>query len=186
MKKFIDINRLDHINPGFIEKSGKFLELRKIHDFFKSSAAAFIIENSIARHSRPGNPAICSVMRLNFHDLWEWHIAEELHQVIEKTIVAAPETAIPGDCLLMHKAAIQKCGPLYFCDIACFWPQPADAEKWLEIMAGTANSGEYSGQLQILIPPQPSDNHLAILQHLSRTPAPHRLLHCEFICDLAQ
>jgi len=183
MKKFIDINRLDYLNPAFVKKEKTFLELQKIHCFFKSSAADFIIENSIARHSKPGTPALCAVLRLFFCNVWEWHIADEVYKFLENFIAQAPENSSPCDCIWLLKVAEKKRIPVYFCDIAFFWTKSQNNCGWPESLEWKMKKTEFIEKMQLLIPPQCTDNQWNYIKKLTRISEKEKIIQCKFACD---
>ena len=49
MSEFIDINRLDYINPEYIYLPEEFSELEKMHGNYRDKAVKFLIKNNLKK-----------------------------------------------------------------------------------------------------------------------------------------
>ena len=166
MSDFIDINRLDYINPEYIYLPEEFSELEKMHGNYRDKAVKFLIKNNLKRQTSRNHPPAFMVFRIYFCDLWEWHIPEKLSEIIEE-IKSGVETILPckWDCVWILKITGNSGVPVYFCDIVIFLPDQMMQKNFRECLLRKFRNSAFVSEIKYLDPKNITAKEMVIPTH---------------------
>ena len=99
----------------FIRK--EFDRLKKINELYRYQTAEFLIKNNFHKHLLQHKNLSLAVVRIYFSGIWEWHIREEIVQIINDIEKEYFGTRKP-DCMWMLKSKESASTPVYYCDAA--------------------------------------------------------------------
>ena len=119
MAHFISTDRLDYLCEADVFIRKEFDRLKKINEHYRYKTAEFLVKNNFHKHLLQHKNLSLAVFRISFSGIWEWHIREEIVQIIndiEKEYFGARKP----DCMWMLKSKESDCTPVYYCDAAFF------------------------------------------------------------------
>lgn len=186
MKAFVNITRLDYLNPEDVVFRDELKILKSLYKTYSYKAIEFIIKNNLHRRKAEKNDLSLVAMRVVFKDIWEWHIPDELKQIITRTVkIFAPEGTPRGlDCLWMLKETLQKNIPVYFCDIVFFLPDSSEDGFLKKISKTLTVAGDHVANSRILFAGKKLHFSTDDWQKLFYPGNQSTLLQCEFAHDL--
>ena len=183
MKTFININRLDYMNPEYVVCQDRYDFLQQLYKVYCHETVDFIVQNNIQRRQFDNQQFSFVAIRIIFKDIWEWHIPQELESIIAKTGKQFFPASTKMDCLWMLKETYQDDIPVYFCDIMFFLIGP-NAGELPKIDDKIDDPGEFIADSKILFSQPFPENSMPEIQALYFPDLQSSILQCEFTHDM--
>ena len=182
MSDFIDINRLDYVNPEYIYLPEEFSKLEEMHGNYRDKAVKFLIKNNLKRQTSRNHPPAFMVFRIYFCDLWEWHIPEKLSEIIEE-IKSGVETILPckWDCVWILKITGNSGVPVYFCDIVIFLPDQMIHKNFRKCLLRKFRNSAFVSEIKYLDPKNITAKEMV---KLCLSDQSETIIKCEFAHDI--
>ncbi len=146
--------------------------------YYRCRAAEFLIRDNISRHDINGR---IIVFRIVFENIWQWHIAEEIGEII--TVITQQcftDKKFHWDCLWMLKSGNQKRNELFYCDIIFFGDDDIPDDLLNKVLYHLNYERECVDKAVLLIQNGSIVPEFKELQKLCFPPADCRILQCEF------
>ena len=179
MANFISTDRLDYLCEADVFIRKEFDRLKKINELYRYQTAEFLIKNNFHKHLLQHKNLSLAVVRIYFSGIWEWHIREEIVQIINDIEKEHFGTRKP-DCMWMLKSKESASTPVYYCDAAFFWHHEARNENWCEKLCDLPEKLEFVSKVEILLQSKASKYDKNSILKLCRPHQNSSLLQCEF------
>lgn len=179
MARFVNTDRLDYLcqTDVFIRK--EFIRLKKMNEQYRYRTAEFLIKNNFYKHLFRHHNISFAVFRIHFCDIWEWHIREEIVNIvndIEKEFFCIRKP----DCMWMLKCSVTNRIPCYYCDLAFFWHHETEDDNWCDKLCGLSENSPHISGVEILVQNDSKNIDRDFIRKLCRPQRESSLLQCEF------
>jgi len=183
MSGFIDINRLDYVDPEQIYLPEKFTELQRLHRTFRYQAVEFLIKNSLEKFDARNQPPSFLAFRIFFRNLWEWHIPAVVTKLINGIKTQLPMVPYcKWDCLWILKTAVKSRFPVYFCDLIIFLPDDGYLRNFQEQFSRKFRNSNFISTVKVFKYPDITAADLAKFCLRGNT---CKILKCEFAHNIS-
>lgn len=184
MAKFTDINRLDYIDESEVFIKEKFYQIKKISREYHRTMLEFLIENNLLKHFVRERSVSFAVIRIHFQEIWEWHISENIHKIVDDLGKKEFECCSGNwDCIWMLKKSSKADGsrmPDYFCDIMFFWNDLKAGNSLADSLNKSVSVSDGITHSEILFQTAIPGCEISCLRHIFHYDRQTSLLQCQF------